>query len=178
MVERGRNPLTNLLILMIAYQFTIYGNHEDPEGNPLGYTRTTQGARFNARYRRYVEWKQYVVAAFLRGAVCMPKTNQLNRHPIGGMPKARVTISISFKSEVHSDPDNIVKGIIDSLFENDKHVDVSTKHFCGQPRGEVNVVVALEQDELAQPSQEKLPARRRATRVRPSVAPRGLPGEV
>ena len=40
--------------------FIIYGNHEDPEGNPIPYVRSTQGALWRPNGKRYAAWKGYV----------------------------------------------------------------------------------------------------------------------
>lgn len=47
--------------------------------------------------------------------------------PIGEYEHATMSLKIYWKDCRHGDPDNIFKGIADTLFENDKHLDGSFK---------------------------------------------------
>ena len=126
--------------------FVITGNQEDPAGNPLGYTRTTQASKWNPKYQRYSKWKNFVVAACMKQ---MPKIGGFNSTIIddeidsgyvrimsGAMQfknynlypfiisKSTVIMDVRIKwaNEKRPDPDNVFKGIADSLFKDDKHV--------------------------------------------------------
>lgn len=121
--------------------FTIVGNQEDERGNPIPYHRATQRGRFNKGQRRYYAWKDHVRASFAQSwDRSIPLTLD---GKIPGTPVGKVTAEICFGSETHADPDNVVKGILDALFQNDKHVDVETKHSCrhDEPRVLVNVTL-------------------------------------
>lgn len=135
---------------MTKTTFTIVGNQEDPQGNPIPYTRTTQGQKWHPRYRRYVAWKRHVVEAYklaiLNGNTVTASQYKImasDDKPMQGTHHGRVTVDIAFRDETHSDPDNVVKGILDSLFKNDKHIDVTTNHTCGNARGSVKVQIEL-----------------------------------
>jgi hypothetical protein len=89
-------------------------------GHPVGYTRTTQGTTWTARYLKYTAYKNTVIAAFLDqvpGEWGYPKplttTEEL---------RTEINIMIYFKNRIHCDPDNCFKAIADSLFECDKYV--------------------------------------------------------
>ena len=45
--------------------FSIYGNQENPEKNPIPYHRVVGRALWLPKARRYNAWKQYVVDAYL-----------------------------------------------------------------------------------------------------------------
>lgn len=136
---------------MKTIRFTVYGNQEDPRaGNPIPYTRTTQGQKWSPRYQRYTAWKTYVVAAYLDAA--FPNTriprdafgdahDLLEKKPIKSKVRARINANIHFGKENHCDPDNVVKGLCDALFIDDKHVDVHTDHDCknAQPHIEIEI---------------------------------------
>lgn len=147
----------------MSIQFTIYGNQENPvNGNPIPYTRTTQGSSWNERSQRYNAWKSYVVSRYLDTISHLEKpiskedygdpNSDKDRKPIK-LTRGRVSITIFFSNEQHPDPDNTVKGILDALFQSDKHIDVETTHYCkvnklpqgiANQRPRVEVVVSLE----------------------------------
>jgi Holliday junction resolvase RusA-like endonuclease len=88
--------------------FTVLGNHEDPKGNPIGYTRTTQRQKFaDARARRYEAWKDYVWNCLLKAEAKPPRYENSQ--------KIVVSCYIEYKDRRRSDPGNIVKGIADAL---------------------------------------------------------------
>lgn len=135
---------------MNQFAFTIYGNQENKAGNPVPYVRSTQGSKWNPRYQRYCSWKDYVVKAYLLVA---PFKGEANRRmiqggkPIGKGVSGRVMVNIFFADETHCDPDNVVKGILDTLFQDDKHIDVETYHHCRADRPRVEVQVQLNKNE-------------------------------
>lgn len=63
--------------------------------------------------------------------------------PIKLGKKQRVLLKcrIRFKGERHADPSNIVKGVEDAIFVDDKHVDVQTRSSCGHEKGSVLVEI-------------------------------------
>ena len=88
--------------------FFIPGNHEDPKGNPIGYTRTTQRQKFkDPKAKRYEAWKDYVWACLLKADPNLP------RYENG--QKIVVSCYIEYKDRRRPDPGNVVKGIADAL---------------------------------------------------------------
>jgi len=132
----------------IVKEFTILGNQEDPDGNPIPYKRVTQKSKWYGRGQRYEAWKGHVVEAFLSNLSrderrfyeeCMARHGKPVR--MAEETKARLYTRIRFVNERHGDPSNIIKGIEDALFVDDKHVDLSTKHRCDADHGEVDVTL-------------------------------------
>jgi len=116
-------------------KLVIPGNFESLRGNPIPYVRMTQRSKFVSRQaRRYLMWKKYVQAAALTQA--RPKF--LN-HLVDGAKKTWVDCMIYFADGRHGDPDNIRKGILDALFEDDRHVagNVDFDYDAESPRVEV-----------------------------------------
>lgn len=106
---------------MITYRFIIYGNQDNPEGNPIPYHRSTQGSTWNPASKRYAAWKSYVVqASGLEYGMDVKKLKMLNPIVIPAGCKAYMTLAIHFVDNTHADSDNIFKGIADALFVNDK----------------------------------------------------------
>ena len=88
--------------------FTVLGNHEDPKGNPIGYTRTTQRQKFkDPKAKRYEAWKDYVWNCLLKREEKPP------RYENG--QKIVVSCYIEYKDRRRPDPGNVVKGIADAL---------------------------------------------------------------
>jgi hypothetical protein len=74
---------------------------------PMGYTRTTQRAKYaNAAAKRYSAWKEYVWAYLLQA---YPKPPRLDG------PKIVVGCYMEFADRRRPDPGNVVKGIVDAL---------------------------------------------------------------
>lgn len=109
-------------------------------GKPVGYKRTTQaGARFDAGYKRYQRYKDAIAASFL---------SQVPGDWAGTKPlttvkgeKTRVDIKIYFCDYTHGDPDNILKAILDALFECDKFVCGSFDFFYDKQNPRVEVTI-------------------------------------
>ena len=98
-------------------------------GNPIPYTRTTQKGKFGSpQWQRYAEYKAKIVASFLDSVSdASEKRNYWNNYQVYGKPVYSQTItyvlSIAyFRNKQHGDSDNINKGVLDSLFVNDKFV--------------------------------------------------------
>lgn len=117
--------------------FVIEGNQESPTGNPIPYTRVTQGTTWTDKALRYGAWKDYVVQKFEKSAKTCgfplaldDKTAVLEMIRTKRPPKpinlakksARMDILIEWSNEAHADCDNVFKGILDALFVNDKGV--------------------------------------------------------
>ena len=108
--------------------FTIYGNQEDENGNPLGYHRTTQNSSWNPASRRYERWKEYVRQTFFDAGYKADDVDdlksKLNVKPISTSEKrtARMDIQMEFANNTRPDCSNVYKGIEDALFRNDKYV--------------------------------------------------------
>ena len=137
---------------MRAIRFAINGTNEDPNGNPIPYTRTTQGTQWTPKAQRYQQWKGRVVASYLDALELMPKIERadfgeahdlLQRKPIkAAKHKQRMEIMCYYKDEKHPDTDNVFKGIADALFMNDKHV-VGSMDYEHAGRGYVEVTLYL-----------------------------------
>lgn len=107
---------------MQIIKFTIYGTHEGPEKNPIGYHRTTQKAKWAPEHQRYEKWKDHVRQAFNRTGYRNNKNLNIKPIVITKDKPARVDIDIEYKDEIRPDNDNVFKGILDALFVNDKFV--------------------------------------------------------
>lgn len=133
--------------------FVIVGNQENPNGNPIPYHRATQGSRWNHASQRYEAWKAHVQLALMgavkRGRSEMEKTIY-RRICSGSKPiiktdqKQRTDIFIYWANHAHADPDNILKGINDALYESDKFVSCSADFVqSSDGRGRVTVILTL-----------------------------------
>lgn len=120
-------------------KFTVYGNQENPKGNPIGYHRTTQGSYWNEGSRRYKAWKDFVVAAFDRST----GSATLSGKPLKMREKVYLRTMIYFANNARPDPDNVQKGIADALFENDKNVAGSYDFAVDKDRPRVEVEIVL-----------------------------------
>ncbi|KKK45990.1 hypothetical protein LCGC14_3164580 [marine sediment metagenome] len=83
--------------------FRIPGNQDNPKGNPIGYTRTTQGSKWTEKYKRYQKWKDYIWASFLKAEPKPPR--------FAGI-KVSINCYIFYDNKDHRrpDPGNVVKG--------------------------------------------------------------------
>ena len=112
--------------------FKIYGNQEDPRGNPIPYLRTTQKSQWTDKAKRYQQWKDYIRANYLDALGAVKKIDRadfgeahdlIQKKPIRASDhKQKMSLQICFKDKTHADCDNIFKGIADALFMNDKHL--------------------------------------------------------
>jgi Holliday junction resolvase RusA-like endonuclease len=136
---------------MKTITFTIHGNHEDPTGNPVPYARQTQRQLWTKQAKRYREWQNYVRAAFYQAA----ETNWLDlavQTLKGGRIKlphylaAKVSIAVFWATGNHGDLDNVLKGILDSIFVDDRNIkEISAKSSTAPDgRGRVEVIIAIE----------------------------------
>lgn len=123
--------------------FVIRGNQEDTSGNPLGYHRTTQGSYWNAGSRRYAAWKDYVVSEFERGTQRKPK--QGKPLTIAKNEAAQVSMRIFWHNKAHADIDNVLKGILDALFVDDKGINgiSATSEPAKDGKGKVEIDITL-----------------------------------
>jgi hypothetical protein len=142
--SHGLLEMSSLLLkkipIFMNQSFIIAGNQEDKTGNPIPYHRTTQRSFWNQASKRYHAWKEFV-----RSQYWLQTAKRLrNDKPYYKEARGRLEVKIAFKGENHADPDNIAKGILDALFENDKHMDVSTSHTCKNPQGSVAVTITLD----------------------------------
>ena len=127
------------------FKFTIHGNPQDIEGNPVPCVRVVGQALWLPNAKRYWDWKQYVLAVFLReypeysrpGYQSLPLTIKISA-------EGRMDIKIFWVYGKHADPDNIFKGIADSLFQKDKFLDGSFEsHYAEDGKGRVEVEITL-----------------------------------
>jgi len=88
--------------------FSVIGNHEDPKGNPIGYTRMTQRGKWvKPAALRYEAWKDYVWTSLLK--------QEQNPPRFENGEKIVVSCYITYKDRRRPDPGNVVKGIADAL---------------------------------------------------------------
>lgn len=117
---------------MTVINFTIYGNQEKKNGNPIPYFRVTSQSRFSKGTKRYHEWEDYVRAAFIDGlkGKTMEYMTEVsgfvsftNKKPIKAFDgKIHMRLIIVWANKAHADSDNVFKGIADALFMNDKYL--------------------------------------------------------
>lgn len=115
---------------MKTIKFTIKGNQENPNGNPIPYLRTTQASQWTDKAVRYQEWKGYVVGAYIKALEKIEKkerqafekyTDLTKLKPIKNTgEKIHMQLQITWMNKAHADCDNVFKGIADALFTNDK----------------------------------------------------------
>jgi Holliday junction resolvase RusA-like endonuclease len=135
---------------MKKIQFTIKGNQEDYEGNPLPYIRVVGRALWLPSAKKYHAWKGYVRKSFYAGypeyVMCDGQRILLDEQPLTTKPSetARMDIKLYWMNGVHGDPDNIFKGIADALFKNDKFLDGSfeSRH-APDGKGRVDVTITV-----------------------------------
>ena len=122
-------------------QFTIKGNQEDIEGNPLPYIRVVGRALWLPNAKKYHAWKEYVRSIFFR---YYPEFSSADTHPLTTKisNKGIMAIKIYWAHGVHADPDNVFKGIADALFKNDKFLDGAFEsHYAPDGKGKVEVEI-------------------------------------
>ena len=141
-------------------EFVIEGNQEDPKGNPIPYLRLTQnemkllhipdhkmasasGARKKRAVKRYFDWKSYVKETCLYQSTLDGKKAEVYavKMMLAENGKMQFDCKIFFKNRKHADPENIRKGVQDSLFTNDKLVmgSVDFDYDPKRPRVEVEI---------------------------------------
>tara|TARA_R110001606_G_scaffold2504_5_gene10987 strand:- start:4356 stop:4727 length:372 start_codon:yes stop_codon:yes gene_type:complete len=100
----------------MIYSFTVKCDNS----NPVPYKRTTQRQKFvDKEYKKYVVWKNKVVAKFILEFTKYPH-NLLEKDK-----KYYVDVVAYYKDKKHADTDNVAKGINDAIFQkplNDKYV--------------------------------------------------------
>lgn len=138
-VPKGRTKRKSKSIIhMKKISFTIRGNQEDPEGNPIPYTRVLKHS-WRDDASRYMEWCEYVRAEFARACeVELPIELEKNA-------KAQIGLKVFWKSSSHGDLDNILKGILDALFKNDKCINgiVASSEMAPDGKGRLEIQLAL-----------------------------------
>lgn len=108
------------------------------ENNPLPYHRTTQGSKWNGAYRRYANWKSQIQSEFFK-KYPVEKWKYKDK-PIKDPGPWKVDVLITFKGTRHGDPDNILKAVLDSLFETDKYCAASVDFFYAKtPALKINI---------------------------------------
>ncbi len=135
------------------YQFTIHGNQDDPNGNPIGYKRLLRGKIRDADVK-YIDWCNFVRDVFYQENKNIDlswKNNfekMTSEKPLTTTNKntAKLSIKIEFaKDGTRADCDNVFKGISDALFFNDKYV--MQGYFegklsdCGKGKVDVDIII-------------------------------------
>jgi hypothetical protein len=105
------------------FQLSVYGNMEDPKGNPIPYFRQTQGTKFSKGAKRYHAWQQHLIDQFCAqnrghqllcdGKRLKPFTTEKESHGI-------LIVKSYFGKLNHGDSENIRKGVADALYIQDK----------------------------------------------------------
>ncbi len=105
------------------FYFEIKGNQEKKDGNPIGYKRANRGSSWTPEIKRYHAWCNYVRKCFSNIEGLPKEFKNTLKNPIDiSKSYASLDLEIDFASEVRGDVDNILKGIADSLFINDKNM--------------------------------------------------------
>ncbi len=125
--------------------FTIKGNPEDLEGNPVPYVRVVGRALWLPNAKRYHAWKEYARSVLYRN---YPEYSGRSENPqpftTKASEKGRMDIKIFWVNGIHADPDNVFKGLADALFKNDKYLDGSFEsRYAPDGRGRVDVSITL-----------------------------------
>lgn len=130
-------------------KFTIKGNQEDPDGNPIPYVRSTRAALWRSDGKRYAAWKDHVqkclIISDIGDRIALIRNNLWRlKKPLVIDQKARMDIKIFWKHGAHGDPDNIFKGIADALFLDDRNLDGSFESFITEDgKGRVEIKIAI-----------------------------------
>lgn len=109
--------------------FVVVGNNHERDGNPRPYTRTTQAGKWHTRKQkdgtpnalgRYYGYKEWVMRQMTpeQKATLYDIIWPMLEHKLQFL----VDIRMDFKGFRHGDPDNIVKGLLDTLFHDDNMV--------------------------------------------------------
>ena len=138
---------------MPKFSFTIHGNHKSNTGNPVPYTRVTQGTKFTDKAMSYASWKEHVKGSFLAYCVDQKYLNHKDfkallyalpdmKPIVKSKKKCHMSIMITFVDDTHGDSDNVFKGIADALFQNDKYLSGSFDYQYGE-KGKVDIVIEM-----------------------------------
>ena len=124
--------------------FTIKGNQEDIEGNPLPYVRVVGRALWLPGAKKYHAWKEYVRSVFYRNYPEFSSVDQVQPLTTKISERAYMAIRIHWVNGVHADPDNVFKGLADAIFKNDKFLDGSFEsRYAPDGKGKVEVEITL-----------------------------------
>lgn len=138
-------------IIKSMISFTINGNHQNENGNPLPKARKTFRQQWTDGAERYHQYLDYVRGAFL-DEFEKPKHRDLRkkflsisgRKPLDtGDRKCKMRIFIEWGTNAHGDPENIFGAIADAIFENDKFL-AGEFDFEQKPTGKGKVRCELE----------------------------------
>lgn len=145
----------------IQYSFVVLGNPGNEFGNPQPYFRQTQNSKWSPEAKRYHDWQMHVAQSFVIQAELDDKTRRevaismvQNLRPLN-IPDghtAELNVDIWVVDEKHADADNIFKGILDSLFVNDKKVVAGSFLLRKDTRekesrqGQVYVIIKIKKD--------------------------------
>lgn len=86
------------------------------------------------RIRRYMDWKTYVLMTFKNAA-------RQQGMILNTKEKNYVDIMIWYANKKHADSDNVIKGILDAIFDNDKYVAGSFDFDYDKDRPRVEVII-------------------------------------
>ena len=114
----------------MSLHFLIRGNHSSIDGNPLPKLKKTKGQQWTPEAKRYVSWKEYVIATLIDTARETEAWPMILRNiGLTGKPFStkkerpmRMDLMIHWGSGQHGDPENIFGSIADALFKQDKYL--------------------------------------------------------
>ena len=108
---------------MVLLEFRIDGNHEDPAGNPIPYTRTTARSKYRLRTKtgrptQYARYLQFM--AHTRRSLSREDERRLMQEiwPLVASRQYQFYLDcqFQFRGDRYADVDNVIKGLLDSLF--------------------------------------------------------------
>lgn len=132
-------------------EFTIYGNGNDENGNPLPKHRKTGRQQHTPAAQRYHEYLDHVRTSFIdqcapngRAKFDAQHLSFIGRKPLNTRDrKCKMSIFIEYADHTHGDPENIFGAIADAIFENDKYLS-GEFDFNPIPTGQGKVTVRIE----------------------------------
>lgn len=123
----------------------------DPDGNPVPKLKKTKGQQWTPEAKRYVAWKEHVMATFLDALEPFPPfqrkaalriARKLKPIDLRGC-RAKMGLFFVWKNGAHPDPENVFGSIADSLFQDDKRL-AGSFDFADEPRGSGETAVELD----------------------------------
>lgn len=136
----------------MSIKFSISGNADDREGNPMPKLKMTGRQQWTPRARKYGRWKEYVVVSLIEhlqtldpqiARQCARNYAACGKPLILGDRRATMDIVITWKDGHHGDPENIFGSIADALFHNDKYLSGSFTFRDEHGKGQVDVAITI-----------------------------------
>lgn len=150
----GKKLMEKLPTTEIEIAFTVKGNAMNNYGNPISKLKMTGRQFWLPKARRYVEWKQKVMASLLDQTRDHPARYWITRNiallgkPLGTAKDLRghMSINIFWADNTHGDPENVFGSIADSVFFQDKYLDGSfISQMSATKEGRVDIIINLKE---------------------------------